>query len=416
MVTFGPLSGLVSTLSIIVMICCLVVGALNRSCVPITCSPGYKIVKCDMDGGPDKCIPCERNRVQPFNISSWDDEFLHECIQIDSENECQLKGAIHSRYRDRDPTCLKTCECDVSNCYVGATACKCKKYPPCGVNEQLNSITGACEPCPPNKEKKERGCYPCQHVYTRRTDSPLAPPKRTEASILVIRTERDTTELPNTTLGMPHSTKGYMSANGTGQITGDAAIQTKPIVDMITLSIDKSTMVTIIAVGGSVLLTIVIVTICLLRFYRCRKRTRKFQYNNNYDGKNPNNLTIIQENSLLLNLKDNNVNAVRELAANSHNSGDNVTHTNSQVLKLENSTTGQPESGYGTGINEANIPSSHGRSLRTRTASPNSLRIPCRPGQFTTGTPLNSPEYFLSGTPLPTEHDEESTHVKSISG
>ncbi|XP_033724629.1 uncharacterized protein LOC117314659 isoform X2 [Pecten maximus] len=398
-----------ATLTFLFTICTLIIGTLGKPCRHITCPPGEQIKECDRDGESYECEPCEDYKVQPLNVSSKDDVIFHRCFGVPGDDSVCGIGLINSRWRVDG--CDKPCECDVANCYAGKTACVCKKYEPCGVDEQMNIETGACEPCPPDKEKKDPGCYPCQYKYTKSTDTPgvALPEQLSESPILGIVTTSESTPNQNTTLETPQPTKGPISGDAGSHISDDdnqddAVMKKQPIGLGDNICIDKT-------IGFSVLgflmcLVFLVEPLVLFVIYRYCRRPKTSHFNSCPEEKKPD-VLIIQEQSLLLNIKNNNTNAVRESETTTNSPENNGNQRNVQEDQVEKPgnkiTIGEEptESGYWTRFGDTTMSSPTSQLIKKTTTY--------------SSPPQNSMSYLTSGPALPTEHDEESTQVKYIS-
>ncbi|OWF52064.1 hypothetical protein KP79_PYT21254 [Mizuhopecten yessoensis] len=347
----GPLPQirLLDMLAVLFMICGMATRTLSKTCLPVNCSPGFQIISCDLDGERDKCELCPQNKVQLYNISSRGDKVFHSCFSA-YPDKCKKKGVISSRWMWDVLNCSQPCDCDVANCYAGKTGCDCQKYDPCDVNQQMNEKTGACEPCPSNKYKDERGCYPCLYDLNGTRTQPV----------------QITSPVTATTKEMPNS--------------GDASC-----VNII-----------VVIILGSLLF----LTVAALFIIMCKRRrdSRTSQLSTDTEENKPISITLIQENSLLLNNKDNNANIARELE---------TAYQCTEVSELDAKRVAAeaPDSGFWSRreCSTSSYPTSHPKNS-------------CQSQNGGISGHCENLSYLLTETPSPTEHDEESTHVKTISG
>lgn len=134
------------------------VDAMTVCCHPVFyCGKDHEIIYCTKDGGNDTCVPCPSGEINSYISSSLDVKH-RVCFQITGRHECP-----EDNYPTAENESCKEmyCRCKTDECRYGNVCNMCyKKQDECGINEEINIVTGECEPCqelmysPP-------GCGPC---------------------------------------------------------------------------------------------------------------------------------------------------------------------------------------------------------------------------------------------------------------
>lgn len=140
----------------------------TKICKPVfNCHHGQQIKECAKSYEKETCEDCPGNLVQPDLISSVLKLDSHrKCFRL-QEARCSTSDTVPSREKDPQIFCAKYCKCDITKCFWGETSCECNlKKAGCPPNQQLNVLTGECEPCPHLTYKLGNKCGPCEYNET----------------------------------------------------------------------------------------------------------------------------------------------------------------------------------------------------------------------------------------------------------
>ncbi|XP_060071312.1 uncharacterized protein LOC132551215 [Ylistrum balloti] len=248
-----------------------------------------------------------------------------------------------------------------------------------------------CQPCPPQTEKKERGCYPCQHVYMRNTDDQdtSKPPQQQfqlGSHVSEVNKTRDVTH----------------ELDATSTLIYDRVIKEEPVEVESIICIPRNAA---IIVGSLAILVIVVAVFIVFKCRRHHRQPKTSDYNDDSQKEKSHKVTIIQKNSLLFNMEHSETNVSKTPKA-ACNGSDDTSHKR-KPLDLKGKTVATrliPEaqdSGYST-TQSTVAPTAVLISKDTVYSSENNCN----------NSPAGTSLCLRNGTSSPTEHDEESTQLK----